>query len=55
MALLMYDKLRTIARLPIEMTVARVLAVLAITLAMATASALLAVRKVGHADPADLF
>jgi putative ABC transport system permease protein len=55
MSLVIYDKVRTMARLPIEMTGARVVAVLAITLIMSAASALLAVRKVREADPADLF
>jgi putative ABC transport system permease protein len=54
-ALVIYDKVRTMARLPIEMTGARVVAVLAIVLTMSAASALLAVRKVRQVDPADLF
>jgi ABC-type lipoprotein release transport system permease subunit len=50
-----YDKLRTLARLPIEMTPTRIAAVLVIALTMSGATALLAVSKVRRADPADLF
>jgi putative ABC transport system permease protein len=53
--LMIYDRLRIAARLPIDMTVARVFGVLAITLAMAAGSAVLAVGKATRADPADLF
>jgi len=53
--LMIYDRLRIIARLPIDMTAARVAGVLAITLAMAAGSALLAVGKAIRTDPADLF
>ena len=54
-AVMAYDKLRTLARLPIEMTPARVVMVLAIALTMSGATALLAVSKVRRVDPADLF
>lgn len=54
-AVMTYDKLRTLARLPIEMTSARVVVVLVIALAMSGATALLAVGKVRRVDPADLF
>jgi putative ABC transport system permease protein len=54
-AMVIYDILRRVARLPIEMTVARIVAVLAISLAMSAASALFAVRIVRRASPADLF
>jgi putative ABC transport system permease protein len=54
-AVMAYDKLRTLARLPIEMTPARIVAVLVIALTMSGATALLAVSKVRRVDPADLF
>jgi putative ABC transport system permease protein len=54
-SLIIYERLRIIARLPIDMTVTRLLGVLAITLVMAAGSALLAVGKATRADPADLF
>jgi ABC-type lipoprotein release transport system permease subunit len=43
------------ARLPIEMTLSRVVSVLAVALLMSAASALLAVRSLRRADPAELF
>ncbi len=54
-AVMAYDKLRTLARLPIEMTPARIVLVLVIALMMSGATALLAVSKVRRVDPADLF
>jgi putative ABC transport system permease protein len=54
-ALMIYDRLRIIARLPIDMTATRILGVLTITLVMAAGSALLAVGKAIRTDPADLF
>jgi putative ABC transport system permease protein len=54
-AVMAYDKLRTLARLPIEMTPARIVVVLVIALTMSGATALLAVSKVRRVDPADLF
>ena len=54
-AVMAYDKLRTLARLPIEMTPARIVLVLVIALTMSGATALLAVSKVRRVDPADLF
>jgi putative ABC transport system permease protein len=54
-SLMIYDRLRIIARLPIDMTAERIVGVLAITLAMAAGSALLAVGKAVRTDPADLF
>jgi putative ABC transport system permease protein len=54
-AMVLYDNVRTMARLPIEMTGTRVIAVLAMTLIMATGSALAAARRLRRADPADLF
>jgi putative ABC transport system permease protein len=55
LALVIYDRLRIVARLPIDMSVMRVFGVLAITLVMSASSALLAVGKVSRADPAELF
>jgi putative ABC transport system permease protein len=54
-AVMAYDKLRTLARLPIEMTPARIVVVLVIALTMSGATALLAVSNVRRVDPADLF
>ncbi len=54
-AVMAYDKLRTLARLPIEMTPARIVVVLVIALTMSGATALLTVSKVRRVDPADLF
>jgi ABC-type lipoprotein release transport system permease subunit len=50
-----YGKLRELARLPIEMTPMRILAVLVIALTMSAATALFAVNKVRQVDLADLF
>lgn len=50
-----YGEVRTMARLPIEMTPERVVAVLLIALSMSAASALVAVRGLYRADPADIF
>jgi putative ABC transport system permease protein len=50
-----YGKLRELARLPIEMTTTRILAVLVIALTMSAATALFAVNKVRQVDLADLF
>jgi putative ABC transport system permease protein len=41
--------------LPLEMTWPRALGVLALTVAMCVASALIALRRVRAADPADVF
>jgi putative ABC transport system permease protein len=54
-ALLVYDRVRVITRLPIEMTATRVIAVLVVSLAMSAVSALIAVRILRRASPADLF
>jgi putative ABC transport system permease protein len=54
-AIAIYGKVRIAARLPIEMTQARVLGVLVLTLAMSVGSAFTAVRILRRADPADLF
>jgi putative ABC transport system permease protein len=54
-ATVIYDRVRITARLPIEMTGARVLGVLVLALAMSAASAFIAVRILRRADPADLF
>jgi putative ABC transport system permease protein len=54
-AIVIYGRVRVIARLPVEMTVARVIAVLILSTAISVASALIAVRVLRRADPADLF
>jgi putative ABC transport system permease protein len=54
-AVAIYGKVRVMARLPIEMTLSRVVSVLAVALLMSAASALLAVRSLRRADPAELF
>jgi putative ABC transport system permease protein len=54
-AIVIYGRVRVIARLPVEMTVARVIAVLILSAAISVASALIAVRVLRRADPADLF
>ena len=54
-AIVVYGKLRELARLPIEMTATRIIAVLVIALTMSAATALLAVNRVRRVDPADLF
>ena len=54
-ALLLYRTAGEATRLPIEMTLERALAVLLLTLAMCSISALIALRKVRSADPADVF
>ncbi len=54
-AIAIYAKVRTMTPLPVEMTGARVIGVLVLSLAMSAASAILAVRILRRADPADLF
>lgn len=54
-AVVTYGRLQILSRLPIEMTATRVLFVLAIVFAMTVGTSLIAVRKLRHADPADLF
>lgn len=51
----LYALTRATARIPIDMTLSRVLFVLGLTVAMCTISGLGALRKVRSADPADLF
>jgi putative ABC transport system permease protein len=51
----LYGLTRMTARIPIDMTVARVVFVLALAVMMCTISGLGALRKVRSADPADLF
>ncbi|HWI26302.1 MAG TPA: FtsX-like permease family protein [Stellaceae bacterium] len=55
LALLIYGEVRALARLPIVMTGDRFALVLAATLVMAAISAVLALRAVRRADPAELF
>jgi putative ABC transport system permease protein len=54
-AIAIYGKVRVVTRLPIEMTLSRLIAVTLAAILMSLASSLLAVRGVGRADPADLF
>jgi putative ABC transport system permease protein len=54
-ATVLYALLKALAQLPIEMTAARALEVLVLTLSMGLIAGLLAVRKLSRADPADLF
>jgi putative ABC transport system permease protein len=54
-ALVIYDRVRTITRLPIEMTTERLITVLLLSVAISTVSALIATRTLQRADPADLF
>jgi len=54
-AIVIYGELRELARLPIEMTATRIVAVLVIALTMSAATALFAVNRVRRVDPADLF
>src|SRR5262249_11915337 len=54
-AVAIYDKVRVLARLPIDMTLPRVVMVLAAALLMCGISALLATRTLRRADPAALF
>jgi putative ABC transport system permease protein len=54
-ALGLYEATREMARIPIQMSLARAGAVFALTLAMCVISALFALRKIRAAEPADLF
>lgn len=54
-ALVLYTVTRKAAHVPIEMSFARVVLVLVLTLGMCLGSGLLAARKLHQADPADLF
>jgi putative ABC transport system permease protein len=54
-AIAIYAQVRTMTPLPVEMTAARAAGVLALSFAMSAASAILAVRILRRADPADLF
>ena len=54
-ALLIYEAAVQSTGVPMEMTVARALVVLGLAMLMSVLSALLALRKVHHADPAEIF
>jgi len=54
-AIATYAEVRELARLPIEMTAARVVGVFAVVLVMAAGTAFIAAQKLRRADPADLF
>ena len=55
LSLVLYRVSGDATRLPLEMTGARALFVLGLTVAMCTLSALMALRKVRSADPAEIF
>ena len=55
LCLLLYRVSSDATRLPLEMTWGRVLGVLSLTVLMCSVSAVLALRKVRSADPADVF
>jgi putative ABC transport system permease protein len=55
MAIVIYGVVRRLTMLPIEMTSARMLAVLAIAWIISMLSALFALRVMRRADPVDLF
>jgi putative ABC transport system permease protein len=54
-ALVLYEQVRAMARLPIEMTGGRVVAVLVIAIAMSALSAIIALQRASRHDPADLL
>lgn len=54
-SLVLYRVTEEATRLPLSMTAGRVVAVLALTLVMCGVSALMALRKVRSADPAEVF
>ncbi len=54
-SILIYVVIRRITSLPAEMTIPRLIGVLSIAWAMSVASALLSLRAMRRADPADLF
>ena len=55
LALFMYVVIGWATQLPMVMTAARFLGVLVLSIAMCAVAGLIASRKVGRADPADLF
>jgi putative ABC transport system permease protein len=55
MSLALYRVSGEATRLPLEMTLARALFVLGLTVTMCAISALMALRKVRSADPAEVF
>jgi putative ABC transport system permease protein len=55
LTLVLYQVSRSVTRLPLDMTAARALGVLALAAGMCALSGLLAVRKAQTADPASLF
>jgi putative ABC transport system permease protein len=54
-SILIYSVIRRITSLPAEMTIPRLIGVLSIALTMSVGSALLSLRTMRRADPADLF
>jgi len=55
MSIVLYRVSGEATRLPLEMTLERALLVLGLTVTMCTISALMALRKVRSADPAEVF
>jgi putative ABC transport system permease protein len=55
MSIVLYRVSGEATRLPLEMTLERALFVLGLTVTMCTISALMALRKVRSADPAEVF
>lgn len=55
LSLAVYSQAREATNLPVEMTVERAVTVLVLTIAMCAGSALLALRKLKSADPAEVF
>ena len=54
-ALGLYEVTKSVAQLPVTMTLDRMVMVFLLTVSMCVGSGLIAVRKVKNADPADLF
>jgi putative ABC transport system permease protein len=55
LAVLVYEAAYDATRIPIAMNASRAILVLALSLMMCTVSGLLSLRRIGHADPAELF
>lgn len=54
-AVVLYEVLARMTNLPMVMTPARLIAVAVLSIGMSVGAALLAIRRVSHANPADLF
>ena len=55
LAVLVYEAAYDATRIPIAMNASRAILVLVLSLMMCTVSGLLSLRRIGHADPAELF